>query len=191
MIALFGGSFDPIHLGHLNQAIDIGKHPDIDKVIWIPAKRSPFKNKGPYASEEERFQWIQNTIEEHPNMKISSFELHQSKESFTLNTVKHLIGRLKKPIGLIIGADHLQSLRKWYKFEELNKLVTFLIVSRPGYSLDETVLTTLKDFRVIKTKQHKISSSEIRKRIINGECIKSLVPPACAENIQTSSSFKT
>ena len=127
-IALFGGSFDPPHLGHLSVVNTALSSLDIDKVIVMPAYLNPFKSKV-CAPPELRLKWLKKIFYSYDNVEVDDFEINCKRKVPSLETVRHLKERYEK-IYLIIGADNLKSLDQWYGYDELKKLVTFVVASR-------------------------------------------------------------
>lgn len=151
--ALFGGSFDPPHLGHkeiIQKALEL-----VDGVIVVPTFLNPFK-KSFSAPPKKRLEWAKQSFNL-PNVIISDYEIKQNRPVYTIETFRAL-GQ-KYPISsIIIGADNLKTLEKWYNFKELNESVEWIIATRGNEELNTS---KLKNFRVITVAQD-ISSSEIR-----------------------------
>ena len=124
-VILFGGSFDPIHKGHIeiiNQAVNLA-----DKVIVIPNYLNPLKNSFS-APAELRLKWLKESIN-NPKIEISDYEIKQNKPCYTIDTIKYFKQFYDK-ISFVIGADNLVSLHKWKNIDELKKLVKFIVVTR-------------------------------------------------------------
>ena len=132
-IALFGGSFDPPHIGHVAVVKAVLNFKDIDKVVIMPTFLNPFKSKS-HASAQTRLEWLRKIFASYKNVEINSFEVNQAKKISTIVSVKHLLKKYKK-IYLVIGADNLSSLNKWDSYEELKKLVTFVVASRDNIDI--------------------------------------------------------
>ena len=132
-IALFGGSFDPPHIGHekiVHKALDTL---DIGKLVVVPAFLNPFKIKSHF-SPKDRLELIKDLFDDEKKVKISNFEVEQNKATPSIETVKYLKEKYNpKIIYLIIGADNIKSLHLWQDFDKLNQLVTFVTISRYGY----------------------------------------------------------
>ena len=132
-IAIFGGSFDPLHIAHVavvNSALD---KLDIDKLIIVPTYLNPFKNSF-YLDPVTRFELLKKVFYKFDNVEISDYEITQQKPSYSIDTVNYL-KNLYKPskIYLIIGEDNIEDLNKWYKYNELKELVEFVVASRIGF----------------------------------------------------------
>jgi nicotinate-nucleotide adenylyltransferase len=154
-IALFGGSFDPPHIGHeaiVNEAL---KLKEIDKVVMMPTFLNPFKS-GFYAPSKLRLNWLKKIYKSYENVDINSYEVDLEKKVSSIDSVKYLLKRYKK-IYLIIGADNLKTLSKWDRYDELKTLVTFVIAHRDDIEIP-------KNFLELKIKED-ISSTNLRKSI--------------------------
>ncbi|MCF6330517.1 MAG: nicotinate (nicotinamide) nucleotide adenylyltransferase [Sulfurimonas sp.] len=152
-IALFGGSFDPPHIGHESIAKAALNFKDVEKVIVMPTYLNPFKSVS-HNSYEKRFQWLNDIFKDNKNIEVSRFEINKKKKVPSIITVKHLLKRYKK-IYLIIGADNLSTLKEWHRYKELKECVTFVVASRDNIPIPKSYLTLNVD--------KKISSTQIRR----------------------------
>ncbi|QSZ42645.1 nicotinate (nicotinamide) nucleotide adenylyltransferase [Sulfurimonas aquatica] len=153
--ALYGGSFDPPHIGHeavVKALIDLDF---LDEIILMPTYLNPFKAAS-CAPAKLRLGWLENIFSNYKKVRVSSFEVDMNKKVPTLKSVQHLLKNYEK-IYLVIGADNLKSLQEWYKYEELNKLVTFIVASRENIDIPKEFIKINIDID--------ISSSELRKKI--------------------------
>ncbi|MGM0519255.1 MAG: nicotinate (nicotinamide) nucleotide adenylyltransferase [Campylobacterota bacterium] len=158
-LAIFGGSFDPVHIAHeqiVYKAIDSF---DIDKLEIVPTYLNPFKSSYDL-SPKKRYELLVKTFYANDKIDICDFEIKQNRKVPSIKTVLYL-KKLYNPskIYLIIGEDNLENLDKWYKIDELKELVEFIIVTRPGYNLDIN-----KDFKVLNVNID-ISSTKLRDNI--------------------------
>lgn len=168
-IALYGGSFDPPHIGHEAIIKALNELDYIDKIIIMPAFLNPFKSQS-YAPGELRFTWLQKIFKKFKNVQVNRYELDQKIPVSTIKSVKHLLKTYKK-VYVVIGADNLKDLDKWNNFEELKKLVTFIVASRDNIIVDEKFINLNID--------EDVSSSELRKNINI-----SMLPAECAAEIE-------
>uniref|UniRef100_A0A7C4UAK6 Probable nicotinate-nucleotide adenylyltransferase n=1 Tax=candidate division WOR-3 bacterium TaxID=2052148 RepID=A0A7C4UAK6_UNCW3 len=177
MICIFGGSFDPIHLGHIIPLKDLQDYFDIKKVIFVPANISPFKEGRNFASSEHRINMIKISIKGDEFFDVSDYEIKKGGVSYTIDTLRYFKSEYNK-IGLIIGEDNLKDFRKWKEWEEILKLSKVFVLRRKGYKgkIIEGMIPV--NSRIIE-----ISSSEIRERIISGKEIRHLVKEGVAEYI--------
>jgi len=133
-IALFGGSFDPPHLGHVAIVEEALRTLDIEKLIVVPAYLNPFKTAS-VAPASLRFKWLQKIFKHHKNVEISNFEIAQNRSVPTIETVKHFKQLEPCRIFLIIGADNLHSLKQWHHYEALKSLVDFVVAHRDAVEI--------------------------------------------------------
>jgi nicotinate-nucleotide adenylyltransferase len=154
-IALFGGSFDPPHVGHEAIVRALLSFKDVSKVVIMPTYLNPFKQKS-HASALMRLQWLKKIFSSLPNVEIDDFEVNQAQKVPTIVSVKYLLKKYKK-IYLIIGADNVSSLGMWNAYEELKKLVTVVVVGRDKIDIPKEFLTL--------DVNESISSSELREHM--------------------------
>ena len=154
-IALYGGSFDPPHLGHMHVVSTALDTLDIDKLIIVPAFVNPFKT-GTHAPAALRFKWLHEIFKANKQVEITDYEVVQNRAVRSIETVKHF-GTLYKKIYFIIGADNLASLKEWHQFDALDKLVTWVVATRDKIEIDEKYIQLSVD--------HPISSSELREAL--------------------------
>ncbi len=154
-VAIFGGSFDPPHLGHLAIIKKALERLDIDRLIVVPAFISPFK-KGHAAPPELRLKWLKKITAFDPRITVSDIELNKAGPSYTIDTVNHF-ARFFDTIYLIIGADNLENLSKWHRFDELKKKVRWVVATRDKAEIPEGFIRLEVDMP--------ISSTELRERI--------------------------
>ena len=153
--AIFGGSFDPPHIGHLEIIKKALYSLPIEKLIIVPAFISPFK-KGHFAPPELRLKWLKKITDFDHRIIVSDFELKKSKTSYSIDTVNHFAS-LYDTIFFIIGADNLKSLHKWHQFDELNKKVKWVVASRGNITIADNFIKLDVDVP--------ISSSKLREEI--------------------------
>lgn len=184
-IAILGGSFDPVHLGHYlvaKQILEFRK--DIDKIILVPAFQHQWKPI--QASSKDRIQMLKtltNIEAMEDKIEISDIEIKRGGVSYTLDTVKELKNITKSSIYWIVGSDILFEFNRWEKTDELLKLATFLVFPRDPYHVPENValgFEVLKDKNLITTN---ISSTIIRERIKEKKSISYMVPKEVEEYI--------
>ena len=153
-IALFGGSFDPPHSGHravVEAALNLK---EIDKIVVMPTFLNPFKSKS-HLTSIQRLEMVKEMFKNYKRVEVSDFEVSQRKKVASIRTVKHLMQESDK-IYLIIGADNLESLHKWQDYDELERLVTFIVAKRNGIKIPD---------KYIKIDVNEdISSTEIREK---------------------------
>ncbi len=190
-IGILGGSFNPIHFGHLILAENVGKEAGLDKVILMPANTSPFKVGTKSASNEDRFNMVKLAVSGNEYLEASDFESASERISYTIDTMKMLREIYPSDeLYFILGADSALTLEKWKGAEELITQFPIRIGGRPGYD-DEKLEQYVEGLRdkydadicVVEIPKADVSSTEIRKRSREGRSIKYLTPDAVAEYI--------
>ncbi|HOP97287.1 MAG TPA: nicotinate-nucleotide adenylyltransferase [Verrucomicrobiota bacterium] len=182
-IGLFGGSFDPVHLGHLLVAWAAREELGLDRLFFVPAARSPFKPDAAPTAGRERVRLLRLALAGCDWCEIDEQELRREGVSYTIDTVRDYARRFPgAELHYLIGTDHVSRLPEWKEAEELAKLVRFAVIPRPGVA--EAELPPLFHARVLSGFPLRVSSSEIRARVKAGRPIEFLVPPAVAEAIR-------
>ncbi len=171
-IAFFGGSFDPVHIGHILVARDVLELCDIDKIYFMPAFISPFKPPS-VASPKDRLKMLKLALKDEPWAFIEDLELKKEEVSYTYKSALILKEKYKQTPTFIIGYDAYLTLHNWYKYEELVKIVKFIVVRRGKNNI---ILNKDVDAIFCDTRTIDISSTEIRNRIKEGKSIKHMVP---------------
>ena len=176
-IGIYGGSFDPIHHGHLILAREAREALDLEKVILVPAAVSPLKRRAAAASGDMRLKMLRAAIEGEEGFAIDDCELRRPPPSWTIDTVLEIGKReTDSEIYLLIGEDTVATLDRWRRFDDLKKMVRFVVLDRTGSQ-------TQRDYQIVRRKID-ISATEIRKRVAHEQSIRYLVPPAVEEIIQ-------
>lgn len=197
---LFGGSFDPVHLGHIKVAQAAMKSLVAEKTILIPASRSPLKDSAPRACAEDRLEMLRLAVKDQTDFEISDCELTRPEPSYTIDTVKHFRQRLKKQTMLywLIGADMTALLSRWHKISELTELCRIAIMRRGGFENPEfdDIHKKIGDVKfrqllgdMIETPEIAISSSMIRAKIAAGQNWQEYLCPAVADYITAKSLY--
>ena len=184
-IGLFGGSFDPVHNGHLLVAMAAMEELSLERLFFIPAAQSPFKPEVKPAAPEVRLRLLRLALAGQTRYEIDEEEVKRGGTSYTIDTIRNYTSRFPKAELLyLIGADNIAHLHKWRSANELAKLVEFVAIPRP----DEPSPTAPPGFRVrhLHGFPFRLSSSQIRERVRAGKLIDNLVPTAVAEAIRNS-----
>lgn len=161
-IGVFGGSFNPIHSGHLAMAKLACDHFSLNEVLLVPAAEHPFNKESLTVSAQERAEMVELAIADEPLFTCYYGEIERDDVSYAVDTVKEI--QAKYPdceIYYLIGGDNLSTFHKWHKFEELLSLVVLMVASRPGYA-DEVPKELEGDVRFFPSPQWGLSSSVIR-----------------------------
>lgn len=176
-LGLYGGSFDPIHHGHLILARQALEDLSLDRIIFIPAAESPFKLNHSGASATDRLAMVRLAVLSEAAFVVDPLEIGRETPSYTIDTARVYHARYPADtLFFLVGEDHLEALPKWNEFEELDRLVQFAILSRSDLPL--TI-----DYPVVR-RRFDLSSTEIRNRVANDMPISYLVPDNVLRYIQ-------
>jgi nicotinate-nucleotide adenylyltransferase len=134
-IALYGGTFDPVHLGHLEIGRRVSQLFEIEKVLFIPAQMAPHKIGRPVTEPIHRYAMLALATQDDPRLAISTFELDAPDRRYTVDTVQHFQRALGDDVELffIMGADSWSEITTWREWERLLTLINYIVVTRPGY----------------------------------------------------------
>lgn len=184
-IGIFGGTFDPVHLGHVSLAEDACEQAGLKEVIMVPARIQPFKQDKHTASGNDRLRMLALEAEWNDRITVSSYELDNEGVSYTYLTLRAMQERHPNDeLYFICGADSLLKIHTWMNADELLTSYSYIIGARPGYKenevqeqiqrLHETYGTNII---LINNKQMDISSTEIRDRLAAGQSVSDLISP--------------
>ena len=180
-IGIYGGTFSPIHHGHLILAREALERLHLDELRVVPAALSPHKKKS--LDPDCRLEMVKAAIAGEAGFIADDIELERPAPSYSVDTVRQLREQMPDArFFWLVGADHVQDLPTWKEFDELEQLVQFVVLDR-GDGAPATSYPTVK-------RKIDISGSEIRKRVAAGEPIRYLVPPAVEEIIRTHGLYK-
>lgn len=191
-LGIMGGTFDPVHFGHIFIAEEVRRELKLDEIWFIPSGNPAHKRGKEVAPAEKRYQMLQAAIASYPQFSISDIEMKRDGYTYTIDTLQEL-HRILPPDTLlhyIVGADVVAELDTWKAYQEDFKLCSFVAVRRPGYNqtLFQNSVEKMRGLGarilVVQTTQRNISSSEIRSKVRNGQSISALVPPAVETIIQ-------
>jgi len=194
-IALLGGTFDPVHLGHTAVASDAAGQIGAEKVIFVPAKRSPLKGSLPKADDEHRLAMIAIAIAENSSFDVSDYELRKPAPSYTLQTVRKFQADYGSDavICWLVGADGVNDLQHWFAIEELIDACNLCTMYRagckpPDFAGFEGVWGRRRveklQRNVIKTPLIDVSSTEIRRRLAVGGDLTDMLHPGVEDYIR-------
>lgn len=188
-LGLFGGAFNPVHLGHLLVAESALEELKLDKLFFIPAWRSPFKQNDDTAPAELRLRWLRLALAAQARYEIDCQEIQRGGVSYTIETARWYAKHFPNTeLVYLVGADNVPKLNEWREAAELSKLLKFAAVPRPGQAPPAFPKpfhgSALKGFPL------DISSSEIRTRVKNDFSIRNLVPPFVADAIRDSGAYR-
>ena len=179
-IAILGGSFDPVHIGHLHTCEQVLLELGYDRVLLVPAYQSPLRSGSHFASPEQRLEMLTRAIKGNARLQVETWELEQKRLSYTIDTIRYLIRRcnpndnLIERFGLIIGSDQIEQFAQWRDSEQLLELVDLIVFGR-DHQKPKNIPAAVP---YIDTLPLIMSSSLIRQRIAQGLAFRYLVPEA-------------
>jgi nicotinate-nucleotide adenylyltransferase len=191
-LGIFGGTFNPIHMGHLIVAEMARQECDLEKVLFIPAASPPHKSDKSVSCPNHRFRMTELAIESNPYFKASDIELKREGKSYTIDTLKNLreIYPKEYEFWMIIGGDSLIEFDNWRNAKGIMELCNFAVYMRPYISIDKCMAQADKirgqaNSRVIfvQAPMIDISSTDIRRRVVQGKSIRYMVPDPVREYI--------
>ncbi len=182
-LGIFGGSFDPVHLGHLLVAQAAVEELGLARIFFIPAAQSPFKTDTQHAPAAERLRWLRLALAGKTNCEVDDQEIRRGGISYSVDTLRDYAKRFPgAELFYLIGADNVAKLPEWREPAELARLAEFVVIPRPG-QVDVPFPVPFRG-RFLKGFPLGVSSSQIRARVKTGLPIDSLVSAAVSEAIQ-------
>lgn len=177
-IGVYGGTFDPIHHGHLILAREARERLGLEKIIFVPAALSPFKDASA-TPPNDRLAMLEAAIAGEDGFGIDQIELHRLPPSYTFDTIEMIRARdPKAKLFYLLGQDNVADLPKWHRFDDLQKLVRFVVLDRTGQE-------KANHPHLVVGRKIDISATEIRKRVASHRSIRYLVPPAVEKIIRS------
>ena len=172
-IGIFGGTFNPIHLGHLIIAEKVRESLNSKKIIFVPSRYPPHK-RTPEIGASHRYRMVKLAISANPYFIVSEIELKRKSKSYTIDTVRALKRLYPKEenFHLVLGLDAYLEINTWKDIEKLAGLIKFVVVKRPGYKDN----SKLKNVKFLDLEPIGISSTEIRNRLKKGKSVRYLLP---------------
>jgi nicotinate-nucleotide adenylyltransferase len=184
-IGIFGGSFDPVHLGHLVAAQDACEHMLLDRVLFVPAAQAPLKGIAPRLDGVQRLALLRVAVAGDPRFELSTVELDRGGVNYSIDTARALCAT--DPAARwywIIGADQAARLAEWRQIAELGALVEFIVLARPGFAGEPRDLPPTVRLHVAPMHVFDVSSSEIRDRLAASRPVRHFLPASVAELIE-------
>ena len=179
-IGIIGGTFDPPHIGHLIIANEVLQQLKLDKVYFMPNYEPPHKKRENGATAKERLEMLEIITEDHSQFFIEPIELDRTGRSYSYDTMKILTENNRQAeYYFIIGGEMVEYLPKWYRIDELVKMIQFVGVNRPNYSLDSQY-----PFIEVNVPLMDISSTMVRERIQAGDTVKYYLPDRLIQYIK-------
>lgn len=200
MIGIFGGSFDPIHYGHLRPAAEVLRAAALDTLRFVPSAQPPHRAM-PHAEARHRLRMVQLAIEGHDGFAVDDREIRMGGVSYTVRTLRSLRAELGEvPLALVVGTDAFLGLPSWHHWEEIPRMAHLIVMDRPGWDLrsalpawaegrlcaDASALEKDPAGRVhlVRVTPVDISSTQIREAVARGGSIDGLVPPAVRDYVE-------
>lgn len=176
-IGVFGGSFDPPHVGHLLVAQDATEALELDLLLWVPARQSPFKQDREGTDPDLRAQMVETAVQGHPRFRVWRGELTRTGPSYTVDTLRALHEEYPEAeLVLLMGWDQWCTFPRWRAHDEILRLATVGVLRRPGSGIDDP--GPKLPHRVVPVRRVDLSSTEIRDRARRGDSLRYLVPEA-------------
>lgn len=183
-IGLFGGTFDPVHTGHIALAEQVLREMNLDKIVFLPAGNPPHKTDKEVTDKRHRFRMVQLATQNHPAFAVSDYEILKETPNYSYQTV----GAFRKlypedELFFVVGGDSFRDFPKWAEYEKLMELCSFIVVSRPGISPNayfETFRGDEKPPRVffVRDAAYDVSSTEIRVCLKEQRLPEGMLPPS-------------
>lgn len=188
-IGILGGSFNPVHIGHLILARTVLEEIRLDKIIFIPCYIQPLKSSREFAFPEHRLEMLRLALEGNDSFEISDIEIKRKGKSYTVDTLK-ILKKTYDDLFFIIGIDNLREFHKWKEPDKILRLAKLIVTNRGG--IDQKIPKRIRRKEIITCKipNIEISSSYIRERIREGKSIKFLVPDNVEKYILINNLYK-
>lgn len=191
---MFGGTFNPIHLGHLRAAEEVREALGLGRVLFVPAKVPPHKGGRPVAPADQRLEWVRRAVADNPGFEVSDLELRRQGPSYSVHTLAELSGNLGAGgrLWFLVGADAFREIHTWYRFPEIFRAVDVAVMSRPP---DPALLrppealageftpcpggyrhVSGREVRFVAVTLLDISSTQVRRALATGRSARYLVP---------------
>jgi nicotinate-nucleotide adenylyltransferase len=187
-LGVFGGSFDPPHLGHLVAASDACDRLSLDRVLWIPSAQHPLKEERVRTPAALRLEMVRAAVAGDPRFAVDDLELRRAGPSYTVDTLREL--RARQPdaeLFLLAGADLLAELPRWREPAEVLRLATLAVLTREGETLAGREVPGAVSVEVARVD---VSATEVRRRVAAGETIRYLVPEAVRELVERHAAYR-
>ena len=172
-IGILGGTFNPIHIGHLILAEEALSKLKLDKVVFVPSYMPPHKSVDGNIKPQDRLKMVELAIADNPSFEVSSFEIGIKKTSYSIDTLKEFRVKYGNDVQLyfITGSDLLKDLFSWKSVNDIFKISKFVVANRPGYPVKDVP----KEVETVVITPIEVSSEDIRKRLKEGRSIRYLV----------------
>ena len=174
-IAIFSGSFNPIHNGHLAIARETLSQGAADELWFLVSPQNPLKKDLDLLPETDRLTMVKLAIENEPQMKASDFEFHLPRPTYTIKTLENLkVSYPQHQFKLLIGSDNLAIFHKWFEYQKIIAEFGLIVYPRPGFNTER--LPKFPNTTIISAPLINLSATEIREKLTNGESVTGMVP---------------
>lgn len=196
-VAVMGGTFDPIHHGHLAAAEETAEHYGASRVIFMPNRQPPHKRGYAVSPAEDRYLMTVLATNSNPRFEVSRLELDREGPSYTIDTLRALRALLgeQTPLLFITGADAVLEIATWHEAEAVLREGRFVAVHRPGYDLGRLATAVgpeaMRHIEPIALRELDISSTDLRERVARGQSIRYLTPEPVREYIARRGLYRT
>ena len=190
-IGFLGGSFDPVHFGHLMAAQDALEHGGLDRLMFVPAAQAPLKPGVVQASAVHRLAMLESALGQDDRFGISDYELRRGGISYTVETVRYFISQFPNDrLCWVVGEDQLSGLHRWKEIERLVGWVEFIVLGRPGHKWDGA--PSIPGLRMHRCTGHllEMSSTEIRERARRGLPLDYFMPHKTIEYVKETGLYR-
>ncbi|MCM1133540.1 MAG: nicotinate (nicotinamide) nucleotide adenylyltransferase [Ruminococcus flavefaciens] len=174
-IGIYGGSFNPVHNGHIHLALSAVEELGLDRIYLVPSGISPHRSSAEYAPPDDRIEMLRIACGISEKLDVCDYEIKSDRKSYTIYTVEEFRRRFPEDeLFLLIGSDMLMIFEQWYRFEEILKEVTLAVVSRSNGDMDMLAkkaekLRKFGEIIICRAEAVEVSSTEIRKKIVKNE----------------------
>ncbi len=184
-IGLFGGTFDPVHIGHLIIAETVLEQSGLDMVMFIPSARPPHKHHELMFSVHQRLKMLSEAIKDNPNLVVSDIEMKREGPSYTIDTIREIKAALPSgtELSFIVGKDNLYEMKTWKDPQAIIEECTILVADRICEKKCDIPYWLKTKVKMVNVPLIEISSSEIRNRIRDGKRIRYMVPEVVEKEI--------
>ena len=196
-IGVLGGTFDPVHNGHLHIARALREALGLDRVVWVPAGRPPHKAGQIVSADSDRLAMLELALAGSPHDEISTVDLDRGGPSYTADMLEILNAELAPGrLFFLMGEDSLRDLPTWHDPRRILRVADLAVAARPGVETDVSAIAEhVPEIRghvvSLPSRELEISSSDVRRRVAAGESIADLVPPAVADYIRGHRLYRT
>lgn len=191
-ICIYGGSFDPVHNGHIHFIDEVRKKIQIDKFIIIPANISPLKQNVKMANNSDRLKMLNLGLVEYQDCIVDDYEIKKGGVSYSIDTVKKMKEKYgeKNEYYFLIGSDNIYVIKKWKEYKKILNLVRFIVVPRRHFKKDQIDNEILKKIIIAKIEEIDVSSTKIRNAIKESKSISNFVPASVEQYINKNELYR-